>query len=86
MYQYIVKCKYTSKMIQMITTFDKVLSHIYWIWVDYTISISYEKFHSYDFTKNIWIMKFFIQTSNITLKKKNCWKKKFVEKLFSFER
>jgi hypothetical protein len=27
---------------------------IYWIGIDCTISISIEKFDSYDFTKNIW--------------------------------
>jgi len=42
---------------------------IYWMWVHWTISIPYEKFHFYDFTKNIW-MKFFIQTNITMLKKK----------------
>lgn len=50
----------------------------YGVRVDCTFSISYEKFHSYAFTKNIE-MRFFIQTRMIKLKKK------IVEKLLSFE-
>ncbi len=51
---------------------------ICWIWVDYTISITLEKFDSCDFTK-LYLDKFFIQTYISVLKKKT-------ENLFSFER
>jgi hypothetical protein len=44
-----VKCKYISKAIQMITKLYETPSHI-WIWIDYTISIPYEEFHSCAFT------------------------------------
>jgi len=75
---YIVKCKYILKMFQIITTFDEVFNHI---WVDCTISISYEKFHSCDFTKKIW-MRFFNQISIILLKK-ICWKLIFIPKILT---
>jgi len=54
MYQYIAKCKLTLKMIQTIITLHEVFSHIFNM-----SPIPYEKFHSSDFTKNIW-MTFFI--------------------------
>jgi hypothetical protein len=41
-------------------------SIIYYIWIHCPISILYEKFHSYDFMKNIW-MRFFIQQAYINL-------------------
>jgi hypothetical protein len=53
MYQYTAKCKYVLKMIQIIIRLDEIPNHIYWIWIDCTISIPYEKLHSYDFTKKI---------------------------------
>jgi hypothetical protein len=58
-----------------------VLKTLYWIWIDCTISIPYENFHSCDFTKNYMWMRFFIQ-KNITIftKKKNCWKFTFIWK------
>jgi len=49
-------------------------SIMYYIWVHCPISIIYEKFHSCDFTKNIW-MKFFIQTS-VSVWIHNCFLKK----------
>ncbi len=78
MYQYIIKWKYNLKMIQILQHLMKYLD-TYWIWVDCTISIPYEKFHSCDFTKNIW-MRFFIQTIIIMFEKKVCWETTFVWK------
>jgi hypothetical protein len=72
MYQYIAKRKYILKMIQIIITFDKVPNHVYWIWIDCTFSIPYEKFHSCDFTKKHMDEVFHSNKHNYVLK--NCWK------------
>jgi len=50
--QYIAKCKHTQKMIQIISNFYEVLSHILNM-NNCTIPITIEKFDSCDFTKNI---------------------------------
>jgi hypothetical protein len=60
-YIFIKKFKWLSNLMNYLV--------IYWIWIDYIISTQYERFHSCDFTNNIW-MRFFIQT-NI-----NVWKVK----------
>jgi hypothetical protein len=57
-----------------------VLTTLYWILINCTISIPYEKFHSCNFKKNYMWMRFFIQTSVIIFTKKNCWKFTFIWK------
>jgi hypothetical protein len=52
---------------------------IYWIWVDCTISISYEKLYSCDFTKKL--DKVFHSNKHNYVGKKNCWKITFIWKI-----
>jgi hypothetical protein len=70
MYQYITKCKYTLKMIQIIVKLDEYLI-IYWIWVDYTILVPYEKLHFCDFTKN-YLDKIFHSNKHKCVEKQIC--------------
>jgi hypothetical protein len=53
---------------------------IYWIWIDYTISIIIKKFGLCNFTKK-HLNKFFIQMSINVLKKTFCWKFTFIWKM-----
>jgi hypothetical protein len=65
-------------MIQIITTIDEVFNHILNI-VDCTISIPYEKFHSCDYTKHL--DEVFPSNNHNYFEKK-----RFVEKLHSFQK
>jgi hypothetical protein len=76
--QYIAKCKYTQKMIQVIAKFNEVLSYILNI-NDCTISFIIENFDSCDFTKKS--RQVFHSNEHKCVEKKH-----FVEKLLSFER
>jgi hypothetical protein len=67
------------KMIQIIAKLDEILI-IYWIWIDYTISITIEKFDSCDFTKTNGQV-FHSNEHKCVENLKN-----FVKKLLSFER
>jgi hypothetical protein len=49
-YNYILQSA-NIKMIQIIAKLDETFNYIYWIWVDYTISIIIKIFDSCDFTK-----------------------------------
>jgi hypothetical protein len=74
--QYIAKCKYTFKMIQIIAKLDKIWI-IYLIWIDSTISIIIEIFDSCDFIKN----KFGVQVFHLN-EHKRVFKKKLLKIYF----
>jgi len=70
--QYIAKCKYTPKMIQIITKLDEVLSYIFimnWLYhFNYNWKFWFMWFHKKHLDK------FFIQMNISVLKKPFCWK------------
>jgi len=76
---YIVKCKYTLKMIQINVKLNEVLSHI----------LNMKWLYHFNYNWKVWLMwfhkkhldKFFIQTSTSVLKKTFCWKIIFIWKL-----
>jgi len=72
-------------MIQIIAKLEKYLV-IYWVWVDCTISITIEKFDSYDFTKKFkqffhskwtyirWNTKLFKNLLSFAKEQELCWR------------
>jgi hypothetical protein len=79
MYQYTVKWKYNLKMIQIITTFDEIFKH--------TLNMSWlYHFNSIWKIPFIWFHKKHLDEVFSFKQSYLCSKKKFVEKLLSFER